>query len=41
MKYLKRFNEELKVSTYKSAADKLTNMGHKRRGAQMLELSKT
>ncbi len=37
MKYLKRFNEELKVSTYKSAADKLTKMGHKRRGAQMLD----
>jgi hypothetical protein len=37
MKYLKRFNEELRVSTYKSAADKLTKMGHKRRGAQMLD----
>jgi len=37
MKYLKRFNEELKVSTYKSAADKLTKMGHKRRGAEMLD----
>jgi hypothetical protein len=37
MRYLKRFNEELKVSTYKSAATKLTNMGHKRRGAQMLD----
>jgi hypothetical protein len=35
MKYLKRFNEELKASTYKSAADKLTKMGHKRRGAEM------
>jgi len=37
MKYLKRFNEELKASTYKSAATKLTNMGHKRRGAEMLD----
>jgi hypothetical protein len=37
MKYLKRFNEELKVSTYKSASTKLTQMGHKRRGAQMLD----
>ena len=39
MKYLKRFNEELKVSTYKSAANKLTSMGHKRRGAEMLDYS--
>jgi hypothetical protein len=37
MKYLKRFNEELRASTYKSVADKLTKMGHKRRGAQMLD----
>ena len=37
MKYLKRFNEELKASTYKSAATKLTQIGHKRRGAQMLD----
>ena len=37
MKYLKRFNEELNVSTYKSAADKLTRMGHKRRGSEMLD----
>ena len=39
MKYLKRFNEELNVSTYKSAADKLTSMGHKRRGSEMLDYS--
>ena len=39
MRYLKRFNEELKVSTYKSAATKLTQMGHKRRGAEMLDYS--
>jgi hypothetical protein len=39
MKYLKRFNEELKASTYKSAATKLTQIGHKRRGAQMLDFA--
>lgn len=39
MKYLKKFNEELKASTYKSAATKLTQIGHKRRGAQMLDFA--
>ena len=39
MKYLKRFNEELKASTYKSAADKLTKMGHKRRGGELLSFA--
>lgn len=37
MRYLKRFNEELKVSTYKSAGDKFTKMGHKRRGSELLD----
>ena len=37
MKYLKRFNEELKASTYKKAGDKFTKMGHKRRGAELLD----
>ena len=36
MKYLKRFNEELKATTYRSAGDKFTKMGHKRRGAELL-----
>ena len=34
MKYLKKFNEELKSSTYKSAADKL-NPEHGRRPARL------
>ena len=37
MKYLKRFNEELKASTFRSAGDKFTKMGHKRRGAELLD----
>lgn len=37
MKYLKRFNEELKASTYKSAGDKFTKMGHTRRGGELLD----
>lgn len=37
MKYLKRFNEELKSSTYKSAGDKFTKMGHTRRGGELLD----
>jgi hypothetical protein len=35
MKYLKRFNEELKSSTYKSAANKLKGMGHIRRSGEL------
>jgi hypothetical protein len=35
MKYLKRFNEELKSSTYKSAANKLKGMGHIRRAGEL------
>ena len=37
MRYLKRFNEELKASTYKKAGEKFTQMGHKRRGAELLD----
>lgn len=37
MRYLKRFNEELKVTTYKSAGDKFTKIGHNRRGAELLD----
>lgn len=29
------FNEKLRSSTYHSAASKLTNLGHERRGAEM------
>jgi hypothetical protein len=35
MKYLKRFNEELKPSTYSSAAKKLTKLGHTDRAAEL------
>ncbi len=35
MKYLKRFNEELQPYTYRKAADKLTKMGHVRRGSEL------
>jgi len=35
MKYLKKFNEELKSSTYKSAATKLRNIGHVRRSTNI------
>jgi hypothetical protein len=35
MKYLKKFNEELKSSTYKSAATKLKNIGHVRRSTNI------
>ena len=39
MKHLKSYNlfEELKSSTYKSAGVKFTNIGHKRRGAELLD----
>ena len=39
MKHLKSYNlfEELKSTTYRSAGDKFTNIGHKRRGAQLLD----
>lgn len=35
MKYLKRFNEELKVSTFRSAATKLKSIGHIRRSQEI------
>lgn len=35
IKKYKEFNEELKSSTYHSAASKLTNLGHERRGSEM------
>lgn len=35
MKYLKRFNEELKSSTYNSASRKLTKLGHTDRAAEL------
>ena len=35
MRYLKKINEYLKSSTYRSASDRLTKMGHKRRGAEL------
>ena len=35
MKYLKRFNEELKPSTYMSAAKKLTAIGHTGRAEEL------
>ena len=37
MKYLKRYNEELKSDTYKSAADKLAKMGHKQRPEELMK----
>lgn len=35
MKYLKRFNEELKSSTYNSVSRKLTKLGHTDRAAEL------
>ena len=35
MKYLRKFNEELKSSTYKSAATKLKQFGHVRRSGEL------
>ena len=37
MKYLKRYNEELKSDTYKSAADKLAKLGHKQRPEELMK----
>lgn len=39
MKYLKKFNEELKPSTYRSAAYKLKKLGHKKRSDDLTEWS--
>ena len=35
MKYLRKFNEELKSSTYKLASNKLKGMGHIRRSSEL------
>jgi hypothetical protein len=40
MKYLKKFNEELKSSTYKKAANELKRLGHKRRSTDLENWSK-
>lgn len=40
MKYLKRFNEELKPSTYMSAAKKLTAIGHTDRAKELKDWAK-
>jgi len=37
MRYLKTYNEELKADTYKSAADKLTKMGHAKRPEELMK----
>jgi len=41
MRYLKKFNEELKPSTYRSAADSLQRMGHKKRASNIRDWSDT
>ena len=40
MKHLRKFNEELKSSTYASAATKLKNMGHIRRAGELEQWTK-
>ena len=37
MKYLRKYNEELKSDTYKSAADKLAKMGHVKRPEELMK----
>ena len=37
MRYLRKYNEELKSDTYKSAADKLTKMGHVKRPEELMK----
>ena len=37
MKYLRKYNEELKADTYKSAADKLAKMGHVKRPEELMK----
>jgi hypothetical protein len=37
MRYLRKYNEELKSDTYKSAADKLTKMGHVKRPEDLMK----
>lgn len=40
MKYIKKFNEELRSEVYKKAADRLKNIGHIRRASELEEWSK-
>lgn len=40
MKHLKKFNEELKPSTYRSAAHKLRKLGHERRSKELEDWGK-
>lgn len=40
MKFIKKFNEELKPETYMSAAAKLMRMGYKKRGEDLVQHSK-
>jgi hypothetical protein len=40
MRYLKKFNEELKPSTYRSAAHKLKKLGHERRSKELEDWGK-
>ena len=40
MRYLKRFNEELKGSTFRSAATKLKQLGHIRRSQEIEQRTK-
>jgi hypothetical protein len=37
MRYLRKYNEELKSDTYKSAADKLARMGHVKRPEELMK----
>lgn len=37
MRYLKKFNEDLNATTYKSAGDKFNKIGHTRRGSELLD----
>lgn len=37
MRYLRKYNEELKADTYKSAADKLAKMGHVKRPEELMK----
>ena len=41
MRYLKRFNEELKPQTYKNAAAALNRLGHAKRAAEIGEWAET
>jgi hypothetical protein len=41
MKFIRRFNEELKTSTYNSAADKLKKLGHEKRSKALTDWAKS